>query len=57
VDVINKIGETVSEKSGIKYYAADLKKKDGFKKANEISREYGFYRQKYCGCVYSNKAD
>jgi predicted adenine nucleotide alpha hydrolase (AANH) superfamily ATPase len=55
VAVINRIGKVISEKSGINYYTADLKKKDGFKKANEISRSYGFYRQKYCGCVYSKK--
>jgi predicted adenine nucleotide alpha hydrolase (AANH) superfamily ATPase len=55
IDEINRIGSDMSEKSGIHYYTSDLKKKDGFKKANEISRSYGFYRQKYCGCVYSNK--
>jgi len=55
VNVINGIGKALSVNAGIKYYTADLKKKDGFKKANEISRSYGFYRQKYCGCVYSKK--
>jgi predicted adenine nucleotide alpha hydrolase (AANH) superfamily ATPase len=53
VDIINRTGKAISEKSGIKYYTADLKKKDGFKKANEISRSHDFYRQKYCGCIYS----
>ena len=31
----------------------DFKKKDGFKRSIELSRLYGFYRQKFCGCEYS----
>jgi len=52
-DIINPIGKEVGEKFGIKFYEADWKKQDGFKKACEISREEDFYRQNYCGCVYS----
>ncbi len=50
---INKLGAGISDRAGIDFYAADLKKKDGFKKTMEISRKYGFYRQNYCGCIYS----
>jgi len=52
---INEAGLSISEKYGIDYYLSDLKKKDGFKKANKLSRLYGFYRQDYCGCIYSMK--
>ena len=31
----------------------DFKKKDGFKRSTELSRQYGLYRQNYCGCEYS----
>lgn len=31
----------------------DFKKKDGFKRSIELSREYGLYRQRYCGCEFS----
>lgn len=31
----------------------DFKKKDGFKRSLELSKIYGFYRQKYCGCEFS----
>ncbi len=50
---INKIGNELAEKYGVKFLEADFKKKDGFKKSLEISRDEGFYRQDYCGCVYS----
>lgn len=51
--VINSIGKRLSEKYNIKFYEADFKKKDGFKRSLELSREYNLYRQDYCGCVYS----
>ena len=31
----------------------DFKKKDGFKRSLELSRQFGFYRQSFCGCEYS----
>jgi len=33
----------------------DFKKNDGFKKAVELSKEFGLYRQNYCGCSFSRK--
>lgn len=53
VDAINFIGSSLSSEYGIPFYDADFKKKDGFKKSVEMSRSYGFYRQDYCGCIYS----
>lgn len=52
-DIINPIGQKLGEQFGVKFYERDWKKQDGFKKANEISRDEHFYRQSYCGCVYS----
>lgn len=51
--VINSIGEELSKKYGVKFYSADFKKKNGFKKSVELSRKHGLYRQSYCGCVFS----
>ena len=31
----------------------DFKKKDGFKRSLELSRQFGFYRQNFCGCEFS----
>ncbi len=54
--IINSIGEETAKKYGIKFLSEDFKKKDGFKKAIEICREQGIYRQNYCGCVFSRKS-
>ncbi len=51
---IKRIGEQLSLKFGVKFEDTDFKKKDGFKRSVELSKEFGFYRQDYCGCVYSN---
>ena len=52
---INDIGFSLSSEMGINYLPADFKKKEGFKKSMENAREKGFYRQDYCGCVYSRR--
>jgi len=51
--IINPIGEEIAKKYGLVFLAEDYKKQDGFKKSCQMSREYGLYRQKYCGCKYS----
>lgn len=50
---LSKIGEEISSKMGIKYLAIDFKKKDGFLKTNNISKELNLYRQNYCGCKFA----
>jgi hypothetical protein len=52
---LNEIGGKLAEEYGIRYLYSDFKKKDGYKKSTELSREYDMYRQYYCGCVYSKK--
>ena len=52
---INEIGKKIEEKMGIKYLYSDFKKKNGYKRSLELSKEYKLYRQEYCGCVYSMK--
>lgn len=51
--LINKIGKELENKHQIYFLEADFKKNDGFKKSLKISRDYGFYRQNYCGCKFS----
>ena len=50
---LNEIGAKIGEELGIAYLYSDFKKKNGYKRSTELSREYGMYRQDYCGCVYS----
>ena len=52
---LNEIGKELQETSGVKYLFSDFKKKEGYKKSTEISKEYHMYRQYYCGCVYSKR--
>ncbi len=52
-DMINSIGKELEERSGIEFLPADFKKNSGYARSLEISREMGFYRQNYCGCIYS----
>ncbi len=54
---LNNIGEKLAKEYGIKYLNSDFKKKDGYKRSLELSREYGLYRQNYCGCVYSRREE
>ena len=51
--LLNAIGLELEEKYGIKYLISDFKKRDGYRKSVELSKEYELYRQDYCGCVYS----
>ena len=52
-DNVNRIGAEAGMKAGVKYLFADFKKKNGYLRSLELSREYGLYRQNYCGCRYS----
>lgn len=52
---INEIGEKIAEEYGVKYLPSDFKKKNGYKRSIELSREYNLYRQNYCGCVFSRE--
>lgn len=50
---LNEIGEALSRELGVDYLYSDFKKKNGYARSIELSREYNLYRQDYCGCVYS----
>lgn len=50
---INEIGKELEEKYGVKFLLADFKKKNGYKRSVELSKEHKLYRQDYCGCVFS----
>lgn len=50
---LNEIGEKVGKEYDVKYLYSDFKKKNGYKRSIELSREYNLYRQDYCGCIFS----
>ena len=52
---INEIGEELADIYEVEHLPSDFKKKDGYKRSIELSRQYNLYRQDYCGCVFSKK--
>lgn len=53
--VMNKMGKMFGRRYRIEFLEADFKKKDGFKKSVQLSKQHRLYRQDYCGCIYSLK--
>lgn len=51
---INEIGERLAEEVGVPFLPSDFKKKNGYKRSVELSKEFDLYRQDYCGCVFSH---
>lgn len=50
---LNELGEKIARELGIRYLPSDFKKKNGYKRSIELSKEYNLYRQNFCGCAYS----
>lgn len=52
---LNEIGKKLSDEYDVAYLYSDFKKKNGYKRSIELSREYKLYRQNFCGCVFSRR--
>lgn len=52
-NLINELGLKLQQDFNVEYLVSDFKKKDGYLNSIKISKEFGLYRQKYCGCKYS----
>jgi len=52
-DRLNSIGTELGREYNVTYLVSDFKKKDGYKRSVQLSKQYGLYRQEYCGCIYS----
>ncbi len=48
--MLNSIGEGLAREYGVKWLPSDFKKRNGYLRSIQLSREYGIYRQEYCGC-------
>ena len=55
-ELLMQIGEELSIRYGVPYLPSDFKKRNGYKRSIELSREYNLYRQDYCGCRFSKEA-
>lgn len=54
-DKLNEIGEKLGREYRVNYLPSDFKKKNGYKRSVELSKEHDLYRQDYCGCVFSQR--
>ena len=54
---LNQIGKALGERYGVPFLPSDFKKRDGYKRSIQLSKEYGLYRQDYCGCLYSKSKE
>lgn len=52
--VINKVGEEISKEIEIEFLPESFKKKDGYLRSINLSKELELYRQNYCGCSFAN---
>jgi len=50
---IEGAGQAAAKRHGVMFAFEDMS--PGYRESVRISREAGMYRQKYCGCIYSEK--
>jgi len=49
--LIRAAGEEAANRHGVEFYFEDFRR--GWAERGRLTREYGLYRQQYCGCLYS----
>ena len=52
-DLLKQVGEEVAREFGIEFFYHDFR--PGWKRSIEICKELDIYRQKYCGCIFSEE--
>ena len=50
-ELLKEVGLEVAQKEGIEFVLEDLR--SGYNESRRMSQELELYRQRYCGCVYS----
>ena len=56
-DVLNEVGAEVGKRYSVSHLPSNFKKKGGYGRSIVLSKEYSLYRQDYCGCVFSVRAE
>jgi len=51
--LISAIGNQIAKDCKVEFLDMDFKKKAGFQRSIQLSKEYELYRQNYCGCEFS----
>ncbi len=55
-ELLNELGKKIGQELNsdkTKYLPANFKKRNGFLRVSQLCKEYGLYRQEYCGCEFS----
>ena len=50
---LNEIGKKIASEYDVDFLPSDFKKKDGYKRSIQLSKDFELYRQNYCGCIFS----
>ena len=53
--LLNRLGRQAGEAAGVPFLPGDFKKQGGYPRSVQLSRQFGLYRQDYCGCVFSRR--
>jgi hypothetical protein len=58
LEMVNAAGaQAVAPYEGVAFWDFNWRKKGGSQRMSEIARRENFYRQDYCGCVFSRRTD
>ncbi len=52
LELLKRIGEELQAKVGVRFLYEDLR--PGYRESRRMAKELNLYRQKYCGCLYSD---
>ena len=50
---LNEVGDACAKTNSVELLPSDFKKKNGYLRSIELSKELALYRQNYCGCAFS----
>lgn len=50
---LKKIGDEIAKEKGITFLADDLQANNAYNQSQDLAKKLGIYRQKYCGCEFS----
>lgn len=53
--LLNHLGVAAGEAAGVPFLPSDFKKRGGYQRSVQLSRQFGLYRQDYCGCAFSRR--
>ena len=55
--LLNDIGFALEREVGVRWLPSDFKKRNGYLRSIQLSKQYGIYRQEYCGCGLPENID